>query len=78
MPRPLDPDPALAAALRRLREARGLTQEHVAHEAGVTMGTLSKIETGAASPAWATVVAITTALDVSLSELAKAVEAERT
>jgi transcriptional regulator with XRE-family HTH domain len=71
------PDPALAAALRRLREARGLTQEQLAHDAGITMGTLSKIETTAAAPAWATVRQIADALDVSLVELAAAVESER-
>lgn len=65
---------ALAAALRRLREARGLTQEALAHEAGVTVGTLSKIELGQASPAWSTVMRIAAALDVSLVELAAAVE----
>lgn len=68
------PDPALGAALRALREARGLTQEQLAHEAGVTMGTLSKIETAAAAPAWATVRQIAQALGVSLVEFAEAVE----
>ena len=67
---------ALAAALRGLREDRGLTQEALAHEAGVTVGTLSKIELGQASPAWATVRQIAEALDVTLMELAAAVEDE--
>jgi len=70
------PDPALAATLRRLREARGLTQEQLAHDAGITMGTLSKIETMTAAPAWLTVRQIADALGVSLSELAAAVESE--
>lgn len=76
MPRIPAPDPALAAALRKLRETRGLTQEQLAYDAGVTVGTLSKIETAAAAPAWATVRSIADALGVSLVELAKAVEAE--
>ena len=74
MPRVPAADQALAAALRRLRESRGLTQEQLAYEAGVTVGTLSKIELGHASPAWATVRQIAEALGVSLVELAQAVE----
>jgi transcriptional regulator with XRE-family HTH domain len=77
MPQGPAPDPALGPTLKALREARGLTQEQLAYEAKVTTGTLSKIETGQASPAWATVRQIIDALDVSLVELAKAVEAER-
>ena len=75
MPRHLAPDPALAAVLRRLRVERGTTQEALAYRSGITTGSLARIELGQASPAWTTVCQITRALDVTLVELAAAVEA---
>jgi len=65
------PQPALGAAIRQLREKRGATQEALAPQAGVTMGTLSLIERGLANPTWGTVCGIAAALDVSIAELAK-------
>jgi transcriptional regulator with XRE-family HTH domain len=50
---------------------RDLTQEAVASDAGLTVRTLSAIETGSANPTWATVRDIATALGVSIAELAK-------
>lgn len=70
------PDPALAAVLRRLREDRGITQEALAFHAGITRGSLSRIELAQAAPAWATVRSIARALNVGMAELASAVEAE--
>ncbi len=70
-------DPALGPVLKRLREERGLTQEVLGPMAGITTGTLSKIETGATSCAWSVVIQLIDALDVSLPELAKLIEAER-
>jgi transcriptional regulator with XRE-family HTH domain len=75
VPRHLAPDPALAAVLRRLRLERGATQEALAYRSGITTGSLARIELGQASPAWTTVRQIAMALDVSMSELAEAVEA---
>ncbi len=71
------PDPALGPVLKALREQRGLTQEVLGPMAGITTGTLSKIETGQTNCTWMTVMQIIDALGVSLSQLAKAVEAER-
>jgi transcriptional regulator with XRE-family HTH domain len=71
------PVSALAAAVKQLREERGITQEALAFHAGITVGTLSKIELAQTSRAWATVSAIADALGVTLTELAAAVEAER-
>lgn len=68
------PDPALAAVLWRLRVERGTTQEALAFRSGITTGSLARIELGQASPAWTTVRQIVAALDVSLVELAAAVE----
>jgi transcriptional regulator with XRE-family HTH domain len=78
MPAPDQPvDVALAAVLRRLREARGLSQEATAQAAGISLNSYSRIETGQASPTWPTVRQIATALDVSMAELGAAVDAER-
>lgn len=71
------PDPQLGAVLRRLREAQGLTLESLAHDVGITTGTLSRIETAQSAPAWWTVRKIADTLGVSLAKLAKQVEAER-
>ena len=67
---PAEPQPALGAAIRELREQRKLSQEDLAHAAGVTVGTLSTIERGKSNPTWATVKGIATALDVTLGKLA--------
>lgn len=71
------PDPALAAVLRRLREDRDMTLEALAFKSGVSIGSLGRIELGRSSAAWSTVRQIADALDVSMVELAAAVEAER-
>lgn len=65
------PQPALGKAIRQLREKRGMTQEALAQEAGITVGHMSMIERGHSNPTWATVKAITVALDVSMVDLAK-------
>ncbi len=78
VPRSLPPDLALAAALRRLREDRGMAQEALAFRSGVSTGALARIELGQSSPAWVTVRAVASALGVSLRDLTTAIEeAER-
>jgi transcriptional regulator with XRE-family HTH domain len=67
-------DPALAAALRRLRSERGDTQEDLAHRAGLTVAALARIERGHANPTWTNVRRIAVALDISLAALGEAVE----
>lgn len=71
MGRQPNPQPALGGAIRRLRNKRGLSQEDLAHAAGVTTGTISAIERGNSNPTWGTVKDIATALEVSMPELAK-------
>jgi transcriptional regulator with XRE-family HTH domain len=68
------PQPALGKAIRQFRQERGITQEALGSDAGITGRTLSLIEQGHANPTWDTVKAIAKALGVSLSELGKAVE----
>lgn len=68
------PQPALGAAVRQLREKRSETQEALASKAGTTLSTLSLIERGLANPTWGTVRAIAAALGVSMGELGKLVD----
>jgi transcriptional regulator with XRE-family HTH domain len=63
--------PGLGTAVRKLREAGELTQEDLAEAAGITVRTLSQLETGNANPTWATVGDIARALGVSIADLAK-------
>jgi transcriptional regulator with XRE-family HTH domain len=65
------PQPALGKAIRQLRNERGMTQEALAQEAGVTVGHLSMIERGHSNPTWATVKATMAALNMSMEKLAK-------
>jgi transcriptional regulator with XRE-family HTH domain len=68
------PEEALAGVLKRLREERGVTQEQLAFDAGITASALSRIERGLNSPGWSTVCRIASALGISLAELATRVE----
>lgn len=65
------PQRDLGKAIRQLREKRGVTQEAVAHEAGVTASTYGLIERGQSNPTWATVRDIAAALGVSMIDIAK-------
>jgi transcriptional regulator with XRE-family HTH domain len=75
MARSSTPDPALAATVRRLREERGITREALAFRTGVTTGTLARIELAQSVPGWDTVRLLASALDITLAELGRAVEA---
>jgi transcriptional regulator with XRE-family HTH domain len=68
------PQKALGLAIRQLREKGGMTQEAVAHEAGITTSTLSVIERGESNPTWATLKGIASALRISVVELARVEE----
>jgi transcriptional regulator with XRE-family HTH domain len=68
------PQPALGEAIRQLRQKRGITQEDLAHEAGITTGTLSLIERGHANPTWGTVSSIASSLGVPIGELGRLVD----
>ena len=71
---PFPPDPALAHVLRELRTGRGRSQEDVAHEVGLTLGSYARIERGLADPKWSTLRRIAEALGISLDDLGRAVE----
>lgn len=67
---PDQPQPALGKAVRQLRQERGVSQEALAYEAGVTSGTLSLIERGRSNPTWGTVKGIAAALSIPIAEVA--------
>jgi transcriptional regulator with XRE-family HTH domain len=71
MSRTEKPQPALGKAVRQLRKERGLKQEALAYEAGITIGTVSLLERGVSNPTWATVKAIAAKLGVSMAEMAR-------
>jgi transcriptional regulator with XRE-family HTH domain len=77
VPKPSKRDCALATVVRRLREQRGQSQEQLGYRAGLTAGALARIELAQSAPAWATVLDIAHALELSLVDLAAAVEDER-
>jgi transcriptional regulator with XRE-family HTH domain len=68
------PDQTLANVLRQLRHDSGSTQEDLAHDAGLTVASLARIERGQTNPKWTTLRRIVTALNISLSQLTTAVE----
>lgn len=74
MPPRAEPQPALGKAVRQLREAKGLTQEQVAHAADVHPTWVSRLEGGELNPSWGMVGRIAAGLGVSRTELSKAAE----
>jgi transcriptional regulator with XRE-family HTH domain len=77
MRRSSEPQPELGAAIRALRNERGVTQEALAESAKVTVSHLSAIEGGHSNPKWSTVRTIAKALGVTVAEVAtRAVDLE--
>jgi transcriptional regulator with XRE-family HTH domain len=67
-------DPALAAAVRRMREERGLSLEALAFRCGINPASLDGIERAQLEPTWSTVRGIVRGMDAALVELVAAVE----
>ena len=59
----------LAANVRRLREARGLSQQRIAKLAGIPRPTWASLESGSANPTLAVLARAAAALQVSIEEL---------
>jgi transcriptional regulator with XRE-family HTH domain len=78
MPPRSEPQTALGEAVRRLREDKGLTQEAVAHAAGVHPTWVSRLEGGALNPSWGMVARVAAGLGVEVSEVARATERLKT
>ena len=59
----------LATNVRRLREARGLSQQRIADLSGIPRPTWASLETGSANPTLAVLAKAANALNVSIEEL---------
>ena len=66
---PMDLREAFANNLRRLRHAKGISQEDLAYEAGVNRTYLSKLERAATYPGLEIIVKLATVLEVEPAEL---------
>ena len=66
----------LGRAIRRLRRARRLTIEDLAHAADMHPTYLSGIERGVRNPTWSKLTGLARALDVPIAEIARDAEAE--
>jgi DNA-binding XRE family transcriptional regulator len=69
-----EPQVALGRAVRRLREERELSQEALAHLAGVHTTSVVRLENGRLNPSWGIVSRIACALELTVSELAEVAE----
>jgi transcriptional regulator with XRE-family HTH domain len=70
------PGAALGLAIRRLRQARRITIEDLAHSAEMHPTYLSGIERGRRNPTWRKLCGLADALNVSVSTLAAEAEEE--
>ena len=60
---------AIANNMRGYRESRGLTQQQVAHLAGLARSHISALEQGAGNPSLESLYSLAKTLDVSVEEL---------
>jgi len=70
----VDARQALGRALRELRKQAGLTQKELGTRAGANDTYISQVETGRRDIRWSTVTRLLIALDVTITDLAAAVE----
>jgi transcriptional regulator with XRE-family HTH domain len=70
-------DQHLAEVLRALRERDGRSQEALAHDAGLTVAAMARVERGQTNPTWTTVSRLAAALGVSLGDLGRALDKRR-
>jgi len=66
------PSRALAANVRRLRKARGMSQDELADAVGIQTAAVSHIENRRGNPTLATLESLAKALDVRFVELFRA------
>ena len=67
----------LGAALRELREQRGLNQEQVSRASGVHPTYISDVERGGRNPSWAKVTQLVYGIGASMRELGEAYDRRR-
>ena len=65
------------AAVRQLREKRGISQEKFAATAGISRTYMSEVERGVTVVSLLTIAKIAKALEISMSRLLQHVEADR-
>lgn len=65
---------ALGRAIRVLRAELGVSQEHVEDRGGLGQNALTRIERGAVSPSFDSLVGVAAGLDVPLSAVVEAYE----
>ncbi|WP_461482166.1 helix-turn-helix domain-containing protein [Porticoccus sp.] len=63
--------------LKKIRMAKGLSQEHLAFEAGMSMRSISLLEGNKQQPTITTIENLSRALGVSMVEFIKEVEIDR-
>jgi transcriptional regulator with XRE-family HTH domain len=68
---PRDLRDAFAANLRRLRHAKGISQEDLANEAGINRSYMSKLEKGASYPGLEIIAKLATVLEVEPARAAE-------
>lgn len=66
----------LGRAIRRLRRARRVTIENLAHAADIHPTYLSGIERGVRNPTWSKLTSLADALGIPLAEIVKDAESE--
>ena len=66
---PRDLRDAFAANLRRLRHAKGISQEELAHDAGINRSYMSKLERAASYPGLEIIAKLATVLECDPAEL---------
>lgn len=69
---------AFGAVIRRLRIAKGLTQEQLGFEAGLRRTFVSSLELGQKEPSLTTIFKLSRALKFDVAELLRLVEKELT
>lgn len=60
---------AFGKRMRHLRQGKGLTQDALAHRAGLHSSIVARLERGAREPRLTTMMAVAQGLEISLSEL---------
>lgn len=67
---------AFGATLKRLREAKSLSQEALAHRAETSQSYLSRLEIGRRSPGLVTICLLAQALEMTPAQLVQAFDTE--
>ena len=70
----MTPTEAFGLTIRQLRKARGKPQEQLAHEAGLSLTSMARIELGQQEVRFGTLLRLASALELHGDELVAAVE----